>query len=88
MNKNFKKAKLSNDNIIDIELENGKKINANILFTFEENGDQFIMYEINEIAYGAKIKEDNSLVAIEEDEWNLVEKIFNEWMEENIESDE
>lgn len=88
MNKNFKKAKLSNDNIIDIELENGKKINANILFTFEENGDQFIMYEIDEIAYGAKIKEDNSLVAIEEDEWNLVEKIFNEWMEENIESDE
>lgn len=88
MNKNFKKAKLSNDNIIDIELENGKKINANILFTFEENGDQFIMYEIDDIAYGAKIKEDNSLVAIEEDEWNLVEKIFNEWMEENIESDE
>ncbi|WP_022935280.1 DUF1292 domain-containing protein [Mesomycoplasma moatsii] len=88
MNKNFKKAKLSNNNIIDIELENGKKINANILFTFEENGDQFIMYEIDEIAYGAKIKEDNSLVAIEEDEWNLVEKIFNEWMEENIESDE
>lgn len=88
MNKNFKKAKLSNDNIIDIELENGKKINANILFTFEENGDQFIMYEIDEIAYGAKIKEDNSLVAIEEDEWNLVEKIFNEWMKENIESDE
>ena len=88
MNKNFKKAKLSNNNIIDIELENGKKINANILFTFEENGDQFIMYEIDEIAYGAKIKEDNSLAAIEEDEWNLVEKIFNEWMAENIESDE
>ncbi len=48
------------------------------MFTFEENGNQFIMYEIDEIAYGAKIKEDNSLFAIEEDKWNLVEKIFNE----------
>ena len=53
------------------------------LFTFEENGDQFILYEIDDVVYGAKLNEDDSLKPIEEDEWELVEKIFNEWNEEN-----
>ncbi len=71
------------NNIIEVELKDGKKVNANIVFTFEENGDQFILYEINDVVYGAKLNEDNSLKQIEEDEWELVEKIFNEWNEEN-----
>ncbi len=49
------------NNIIEVELKNGKKVNANIIFTFEENGDQFILYEINDVVYGAKLNEDNSL---------------------------
>ena len=76
------KEKLNN-NIIDVELNDGKKVNANIVFTFEENGDQFILYEIDDVVYGAKLNEDDSLKPIEEDEWELVEKIFNEWNEEN-----
>ncbi len=80
-NKNFKNAKL-NDNVLNIELEDGKWVDASVLFTFEENGDQFIMYEIEEMAYGAKVKEDNTLIPIEDDEWDLVEKIFNEWLDE------
>lgn len=87
MNNKFSKSKLSNNKILQIELENGKWIDADILFTFEENGDHFIMYEIDGVAYGAKIKEDNSLIKIEEDEWNLVEKIFNEWLEEEDEEE-
>ena len=70
-------------NIIEVELNDGKKVNANIVFTFEENGDQFILYEIDDVVYGAKLNEDDSLKPIEEDEWELVEKIFNEWNEEN-----
>ena len=76
------KEKLNN-NIIEVELNDGKKVNANIVFTFEENGDQFILYEIDDVVYGAKLNEDDSLELIEEDEWELVEKIFNEWNEEN-----
>ena len=76
------KEKLNN-NIIEVELNDGKKVNANIVFTFEENGDQFILYEIDDVVYGAKLNEDDSLKPIEEDEWELVEKIFNEWNEEN-----
>ena len=76
------KEKLKN-NIIEVELNDGKKVNANIVFTFEENGDQFILYEIDDVVYGAKLNEDDSLKPIEEDEWELVEKIFNEWNEGN-----
>ena len=76
------KEKLNN-NITEVELNDGKKVNANIVFTFEENGDQFILYEIDDVVYGAKLNEDDSLKPIEEDEWELVEKIFNEWNEEN-----
>ncbi len=76
------------NNIIEVELKDGKKVNANIVFTFEENGDQFILYEINDVVYGAKLNEDNSLKQIEEDEWELVEKIFNEWNEENNQNED
>ena len=61
------KEKLNN-NIIEVELNDGKKVNANIVFTFEENGDQFILYEIDDVVYGAKLNEDDSLKPIEEDE--------------------
>ncbi len=76
------------NNIIEVELKDGKKVNANIVFTFEENGDQFILYEINDVVYGAKLNEDNSLRQIEEDEWELVEKIFNEWNAENNQNED
>ncbi len=76
------------NNIIEVELKDGKKVNANIVFTFEENGDQFILYEINDVVYGAKLNEDNSLKQIEEDEWELVEKIFNEWNAENNQNED
>ncbi len=76
------------NNIIEVELKDGKKVNANIVFTFEENGDQFILYEINNVVYGAKLNEDNSLKQIEEDEWELVEKIFNEWNAENNQNED
>ena len=33
--------------------------------------------------YGAKLNEEDFLKSIEEEEWELVEKIFNEWNEEN-----
>ena len=81
------KEKLNN-NIIEVELNDGKKVNANIVFTFEENGDQFILYEIDDVVYGAKLNEDDSLKPIQEDECELVEKIFNEWNEENNQDEE
>ncbi|MBR3347951.1 MAG: hypothetical protein IKG36_00855 [Mycoplasmataceae bacterium] len=77
------KKVVKNDDVIDIELENNKKVQGKILFTFNENGDQFILYEIDGTAYGGKLKYDNSIMPISDDEWGLVEQIFNQWMEEN-----
>ena len=77
------KKVVKNDDLIDIELENNKKVQGKILFTFNENGDQFILYEIDGTAYGGKLKDDNSIMPISDDEWGLVEQIFNQWMEEN-----
>lgn len=89
---NAKKYNLKN-NVLTITLEDNSQIDANILFTFNENGDQFIVYEIEElvnnelqgIAYAAKLREDNSIIPIENDEWEIVEKIFNDWLEDNEE---
>lgn len=71
------------NNLLTITLEDGTNVDGNILFMFEENGDQFIFYEINDTAFAAKLNPDNSLAEIADDEWELVERIFNEWMEEN-----
>lgn len=92
-NKNEANEYYLQDNVLSITLEDGTQIDANILFTFNENGEQFIVYEIEHenngdvqsTAYAAKVNEDNSIKPIEEDEWEIVEKIFNEWLEETEE---
>ena len=67
--------------VITITLDDGKKVNAKVLFTFEVNGDDFILYELNDKAYAAKLNEDDSLSAVNEDEWSLVEKTYNQYIE-------
>lgn len=77
------------DNKIIVKDEKGKDIEGEILFTFEANGDDFILYSINDEAYAAKIDEAGNLTPVEEDEWKLVEKIYNEFLEDsNGEDDE
>ena len=77
------------DKVITITLDNGKKEKALVLFTFEVNGDDFILYELNNKAYAAKLNEDDSLTAVNEDEWNLVEKTYNQYIEaENIKEED
>ena len=67
---------------IEVKLENGKSAEGEILFTFEANGDNFVLYSINEEVFAAKIDENNNLFPVEQDEWPHVEKIFNQYMEE------
>ena len=69
------------DKEIIITLKSGKEEKASVLFTFEVNGDDFILYELNHKAYAAKLNEDDSLTAVNEDEWNLVEKTYNQYIE-------
>ncbi len=69
------------DKKIEVKTEDGKTLQGEILFTFEANGDDFILYEINEEVFAAKIDDNKELRQVEEDEWPLVEKIFNQFME-------
>ena len=72
---------IEEDRIIEITLEDGTKAEGEILFTFEANGDDFILYELNEELFAAKIDEQGNLKPIEEDEWSLVEKVYEEYQE-------
>ncbi|WKX02313.1 DUF1292 domain-containing protein [Candidatus Mycoplasma mahonii] len=69
------------DKLINIETKDGKTLQGEILFTFEANGDNFILYSVKDKVFSAKIDDNKKLSLIEEDEWPLVEKIFNEYME-------
>ncbi len=75
------------DRTIEIELEDGEKVEGKILFTFEANGDDFVLYELKEQVFAAKVDDNNNLKAVEEDEWPLVEKVFKEYMEDTDEDE-
>lgn len=62
--------------------ENNVKHEGEIIFSFTENGDEYIIYELNNQAFGAKINEHKKLSPIDDDEWPLVEKIYNQFLEE------
>ncbi|MDK2819475.1 MAG: DUF1292 domain-containing protein [Mycoplasmataceae bacterium] len=74
------KKELEKSKFVTITLDDNSQVEAEVVFTFEENGDVFILYAIDDIVYPAKIGEDDSLINLENDEWEIVEKIFNEFM--------
>lgn len=76
------------DRTIIVKDENGKEVEGQIIFTFEANGDDFVLYEINDQAFAAKIDEQGNLTPVMEDEWKLVEKIYNEYQEDMESEDE
>lgn len=75
------------DAIIKIQTEDGKTLEGEILFHFEANGDNFILYVIDDEVFSAKIDEQKNLTPVNEDEWPLVEKIFNQYMEDQESED-
>jgi len=70
-----------NERTITITLENGTTVEGEILFTFELNGDNFILYELEDKMFAARIDEEDNLSPINEDEWPMIEKIYNQYIE-------
>jgi len=56
------------DNKVFITNDKGEKIEGEILFTFEANGDNFVLYSIGEEAFAGKVDLDNNITPVEEDE--------------------
>ena len=69
------------DRKIIITNEKGKKEEGKVLFTFSENGDDFIIYELKDRTYAAKFKDEGHLVAVEDDEWKIVNKVFKDYQD-------
>ncbi len=76
------------DKKIIITMKNGEEKEGLILFTFESNGDDYVLYELDDNAYAAKIHEDDSLTAVNEDEWKLVESAYQEYIKSMEEEEE
>ncbi len=72
---------MKNSNKITIIDQNNNKLKAKILFTFNENGDDFVLYELNENVYAAKWKNKSELKSIEKDEWKIIEKIYEDYID-------
>lgn len=70
------------DRKIIVKDEKGKEHEGEIIFTFEANGDNFVLYELEDDAFAMKVKEDGSMIPVEDDEWKLIEKIYSEYIEE------
>ena len=71
-----------------IKTENGKTLEGLILFTFEANGDNFVLYQIEDKVHSAKVDQEGNLSPVLEDEWKLVEKVYNQYLEENTEEED
>jgi len=77
---------MGKDNELIITMDDNTKKVANIIFSFEINGDNYIFYKIKNIAYAAKYNDKNDLIPIENDEWEIVKKIFDKYQAENGEN--
>lgn len=80
--------KILNSNVLTITMEDGSKRDANILFAFEEVGDTYIFYELDNIAYAGKLGNNDELLKIEEDEMKLIENIYEEWVNQQDDDEE
>ncbi len=67
--------------------ENNQTHEGKIIFSFEENGDEYVIYELKDQVFGAKVDNNNNLTAINDDEWPLVEKIYNQYLNDNEDHD-
>ncbi|MBX4210166.2 MAG: DUF1292 domain-containing protein [Mollicutes bacterium PWAP] len=70
--------------IITITMENGKEAEGKVIFTFETNGENFILYEVEgfETIFAARINEKDELSEVQEDEWPIIEKVYKDFIEE------
>lgn len=81
------------DKRIFIQDKNGNEKEMEILFTFEDNGKNFVLYydpeDENAEVFASIYDDDNNLTGIENPEdWELVEKVFNQFMEDQEQSEE
>lgn len=79
------------ENKFTVADEQGNEIEMEILFTFENEGSNYVLYldpknESGDV-YASKYDEDNNLFPIEEEaEWNMVEEVLGAFEDEQEEN--
>ncbi|QJR44048.1 DUF1292 domain-containing protein [Mycoplasma miroungirhinis] len=69
---------------ITIQDDNGKETEITILFDFEENGDTYLLGVLADLETVVGLKKQNDIyIEIPEDEWEIVEEVFNDFLENN-----
>lgn len=83
--------KEKDERTIDLFDENGKKIDeGKILFSIEENGDTYVFYTVEKeidgehqnVLISKKTDENGNLIDPEDDEYDLIEKVLNKYIDE------
>lgn len=74
--------------MIEVYDENNKKLECEVLFTFEDNNKQFIVYMDNEddiLASYYQIEDDKLIITpiINDLDYDIVDKYLEEWWKQN-----
>ncbi|MGL4183847.1 MAG: hypothetical protein ACRCRP_01810 [Metamycoplasmataceae bacterium] len=77
-----------NEEEITIFLENGEEKKAKVVFAFNEAGDDYILYSLEGAIYPAIINDKNEILPIPEEEIDIIETIYNEYLDSLDETDE
>lgn len=82
------KNKNEEDNNIIIKLDDGTTKSAKIVFAFNQGGDDFIVYELEGKTFASTVDQNNNLRILDEKEREIVEEIYNNFLESESEVDE
>ena len=75
--------KLVNSEEIIITNKNNEKEKAKILFITKQNDNEYIFYELKNKLFVSKLLKDNQLEDVSEEEWQILEQIYQEYIQEN-----
>ena len=75
--------KLVNSEEIIITNKNNKKEKGKILFITKQNDNEYIFYELKNKLFVSKLLKDNKLEDVSEEEWPILEEIYQEYIQEN-----
>ncbi|MGL4343091.1 MAG: DUF1292 domain-containing protein [Metamycoplasmataceae bacterium] len=69
---------------ITIKMEDGTCKEAEIVFAFNEAGEDYILYELNNQIHAVKVNDNNEIIQItDERELEIVEEIYNDFLEDS-----
>lgn len=83
----FQENKEENRDIIEIKMDDGSTKKGKVVFAFNEAGDDFVVYELDNQTFASIIDKDNNLRVLDDKENEIVEEIYNNYLD-SLESED